>query len=136
MRKSLFIGVVLVVASMGFGIAQGTSPFIEKGAVNGIRYMAGGVGSNERAAMEERAEEYSLKLVFALNTGEYLSRIHVVIREPEGEVLLNALSNGPLFFADLPRGRYGIAVTYKDQRKLREVEVGEALRTIFFHWKP
>jgi len=136
MRKRLCIGLVLVATSIGFGVAHGIAPFIEKGADNGIRYMTGGVGSNERAAMEEMAEEYTLKLVCALNTGEYLTQIHVVVREPDGEILLNTLSNGPLFFADLPRGRYGITVTYRNQRKFREVEVGGGLKTIFFHLKP
>jgi len=41
----------------------------------GFPYAFGGVSSNEREAMEERAKDYNLKLVFAEKNGPYLSGV-------------------------------------------------------------
>jgi hypothetical protein len=41
--------------------------------------MSGGVGIGERKAMEEIAERFNLKLVFAVMSGQYLSNIFVKI---------------------------------------------------------
>lgn len=134
--SSFFICVILIAMSPGFQAAHSETTFIEEGFVNGIRYMTGGVGSEERAAMEQMAKDYDSKLVFALTTGEYLANVEVIIRESGGKILLDAVSDGPLFFADLPPGQYEITASYKNQRKFRTVKVSEVSNTVFFHRKP
>jgi hypothetical protein len=136
MASSFFICVILIAMSPGFQAAHSETTFIEEGFVNGIRYMTGGVGTEERAAMEQMAKDYDSKLVFALITGEYLANVEVIIREPGGKILLEAASDGPLFFVDLPQGLYEITASYKNQRKFRKVKVSEVSNTVFFHWKP
>jgi hypothetical protein len=134
--SSFVISAILIAMSTGFQAAHSETTFIEEGFVNGIRYMTGGVGTEERAAMEQMAKDYDLELVFALATGEYLANVEVIIRESGGRIPLKAASDGPLFFVDLPQGLYEITASYKNQRKFRKVKVSEVSNTVFFHWRP
>jgi hypothetical protein len=56
-------------------------------------------------------QAYTLKLTFADTTGHYLSDIFVVIAEASGAPVLEAVSQGPWFFAKLPPGRYRVRAT-------------------------
>lgn len=134
--SSFFICVILIALSTWFQAAHSETTFIEEGFVNGIRYMTGGVGLEERAEMVQMAKDYDLKLIFALTTGEYLANVEVVIHKPGGKMLLEAVSDGPLCFVDLPPGQYEITELYKNQIKFRKVKVNEFSTTVFFHWKP
>ena len=137
MIKRLFIlsmSFSLVTVNFGLSTANDMSSFIQEHQTNGIRYVSGGVGTKERAVLEEMAKDYNLKLVFAKISGDYLSDIEVDIHDEYGNSLIDTTANGPWFFADLPQGRYGVIVNYKNQRKFRSVEVAERLQTIMFHW--
>lgn len=78
----------------------------------GIQYVSGGVGTDERQAIEALANQFSLRLMFALQDGgQYLADVQVSIREVEGHMTLDARSEGPLFFAQLPPGHYRVEAT-------------------------
>lgn len=109
---------------------------IKQQEMNGIRYVTGGIGLDERNALKGMEKEYNLKLVFAAVSGQYLSEIGIVIKNTNGNTLLNTTSDGPWFLADLPSGRYKVSAKYKDQQKTRLVEVGKGLQTVLFHWRP
>lgn len=134
--SSLIIGWALAVMAVQSAMAQSGASFIEKGAIGGVQYLSGGVGLEERAAMEGMAKDYNLKLVFALSSGECLSNLMVGIKDAHGKLLLHTESNGPWFLANIPAGQYKITVSYGDEKKVRSVEVGKGLRTVMFHWKP
>lgn len=57
-------------------ITEGQTP-------QGFPYVFGGVSSNEREAMEERAKDYNLKLVFAEKNGPYLSGVTLSLSKCE-----------------------------------------------------
>jgi len=83
----------------------------------GFPYMFGGVSSNEREAMEERAKEYNLKLVLAEKNGPYISGVTVTLSSvKEGEILAVA-TEGPWFYIRLPAGTYDITANFKGQTK-------------------
>ena len=65
----------------------------------GIPYTSGGVGSDERAIMDRLAVHYNLRLQFADRTGHFLGDVWV---SAEGPVILQAVSDGPLF---MPRAK-------------------------------
>lgn len=134
--SSLIIGWALAVMAVQSAMAQSGASFIEKGAIDGVQYLSGGVGLEERAAIEGMAKDYNLKLVFALFSGECLSNLMVGIKDAHGKLLLHTESNGPWFLANIPAGQYKITVSYGDEKKVRSVEVGKGLRTVMFHWKP
>ncbi len=100
----------------------------------GFPYLFGGVSSNEREAMEERASDYNLKLVFAEKNGSYLSGVAVTLSSAKEGEILAAATQGPWFYIRLPAGVYNIKATFNGQTKqitnLR-VAQGKATQQIF-----
>lgn len=122
---------VLLLAS-----ATGAFQDIRKGTANGVEYMTGGIGQEERQAMEELATGYTLKLVFALTSGNYLSGVRVTILKSTGEHALEAVTNGPWLYAKLPEGQYTLKAAHQGQEQTRSLEVGKGLRVATIHWAP
>lgn len=86
--------------------------------VDVIGYISGGVGKSEIKALEKIGDQFSLKLIFARPDGAYLANITVLIEEVESETrLINAVSRGPWFFADLPEGNYRVTASDGDMQK-------------------
>jgi hypothetical protein len=135
LRISL-IGLVVLALSVGFAFAYTGPTFIKESSVNGIRYLTGGVGLEERSRLEAMAEDCNLKLVFALASGNYLANVAVEIEDSRGKKLIAQGSNGPWFFVKLPEGEYRVAVTHGEHKKVRRVKVGKELKTAMFHWRP
>jgi hypothetical protein len=88
-----------------------------------IRYLSGGIGLEDRQRLEETAGDFDLKLVFAEPHGEYLADVPVVIEDTHGNAVLRATSQGPWFYAELPPGRYTVAIPQAGAQYTRSVEV-------------
>ncbi len=68
---------ILAVFAVLFGLALSSYvqdiPLVEPRVENGIRYITGGVGIDEREAMRETlAGDYNLKIVLAAKSGPFL----------------------------------------------------------------
>ena len=66
---------------------------IEKQEYQGIPYLSGGVGVDEREAIAAMGKDYSLKLMFAIKGGEYLSDVKVEISDSIGKKVLEAVAD-------------------------------------------
>jgi hypothetical protein len=93
------------------------------------------VGLSERTHMEEMANGYNVKMVFADSTGAYLANVQVEIQNSNRNNLIQTYSNGPWFFAELPAGQYTITVTHNGKTKTRKVLVGKGSQEEIFHFK-
>lgn len=77
-----------------------------------VAALHGGVGAEERAAMEAKAADYNLRLTFGTKgSGAYLSEVKVAIRNARGVTVLDTVAAGPWLFARLPRGEYRVAAS-------------------------
>lgn len=95
-------------------------------SANGIAYISGGIGEDERTALTAAAAGYNLKLVFADRSGgHFLSDVKVGIRNAKGEPVLDAVSDGPWFFVKLPPGSYRVSAAAEDKSLTRGVTVGK-----------
>lgn len=83
----------------------------------GYIYLSGGVGSDERLALEERAKGFNVKLVFAGTDGSYVADVKLEIADSKSEAILSMTSTGPWFFIQLPPGIYNVKATYGGQSK-------------------
>ncbi len=91
----------------------------------GIPYMSGGVGADEREAVAARAMNYNLKLTFAVtNSTQFLANVSVKIEDASGKILVDAVADGPYFYAKLPAGKYRVVATSGGQVEERTVTVG------------
>jgi hypothetical protein len=109
---------------------------IEKKDYQGIPYVSGGVGVDEREAFAAMGKDYSLKLIFAIKGGEYLSDVKVEISDSIGKKVLEAVADGPWFFTNLPPGKYKVNVTMMDKTQQNVVNIGKDKKqtTLRFYW--
>ncbi|MBA4397239.1 MAG: carboxypeptidase regulatory-like domain-containing protein [Syntrophus sp. (in: bacteria)] len=110
---------------------------IEKREYQGVPYMSGGIGVDERKAFAAMGKDYSLKLMFALTGRHYLSDVKVEISDGIGKKVLDAVADGPWFFTDLPPGKYTVTVTMMGKAQQSAVNIGKGKKqtTLRFYWK-
>ena len=94
------------------------------GGASSVPYISGGVGYDERARMESAKSQYNLRLLFAISgSGSYLSAVKVRIQDPRGATLLDATSNGPWLYAQLPPGAYVLTLDNQGQIQTRNIRI-------------
>ena len=98
-------------------------------------YASGGVGVEERDRLKSMATDDNLALSFALENGHYLGGAEVSIKDDKGKELLEAVSDGPLFFTKLPAGHYVVEATAMGKTITRAVHIASGGQAhIFFAW--
>lgn len=106
-RVMTAILLLLVVSAVGAQSVPTPEKMINEGNFRGTPWISGGVGEGERKyLLEEYADDFNLKLEFAVAQGSYLADVWVRITKPMGEVVVNSLSGGPWFMTKLPAGTY------------------------------
>lgn len=130
MTKShaLFVTIALAAAFVAPGGAQRSS--------GEVVVRTGGVGVEERAAFEAERARYNLRLAFAESDGVFLADVHVRLARPDGRVVYEGDSEGPLLFAHLPPGRYRLEAEYGGMTQVRTLDVGaaQAQPLVYLHW--
>jgi len=108
----------------------------EMRAANGIAYVSGGVGRDSARALNEVKGRYNLHLLFAVQgSGEYLANVRVKIADQRGNTVLDAVSDGPYFFARVQPGTYLVTVDSEGRSKTRSFEIARNGSTSgAFYW--
>ena len=102
-----------------------------------VTYISGGVGNESVQAMRAMERGYNLRLMFAIaGSGEYLANVRVKLVDPKGRTVLDAVSEGPYFFAKVPPGRYQVVAETEGDAKTRAVDIspGGAVSQSFY-WR-
>ena len=102
-----------------------------------MTYISGGVGNESVQAMRAMERGYNLRLMFAIaGSGEYLADVRVKLVDPKGRTVLDAVSEGPYFFAKVPPGRYQVVAETEGDAKTRAVDIspGGAVSQSFY-WR-
>ena len=137
MNKIAPIGLILFVlgnAAVSFSAETPAPPLMVKD-YEGIPYVSGGIGMDEREAMSAIASEYNLKIVFALKEGNYLADASVLIKNEQGRTVLDAVSDGPWFYARLPAGQYAVTATMMEKANTGNVQIKPAGQSVLhFYW--
>ena len=79
---------------------------------SGVSFVSGGIGENSVAALKAREKEFNLKLIFTLTEGNYLADVGVRITDAAGRLVVEHVTDGPIFMARLPAGAYNVQATY------------------------
>lgn len=100
------------------------------------RYVSGGVGEEERLALELMRGEFNVHLLFAVKrAGNYLADVEISVLDADKRELLSARSEGPFFLARLAPGTYTVAARYGDVAQSRSITVRGAGRAkLAFYW--
>jgi hypothetical protein len=100
-----------------------------------VTYVSGGVGLESLDQLSSISRDFNLKLVFALNSGAYLSGVQVAIIDRKGQTVIDTTSDGPWFMAKLPAGNYQVIATVAGKAEKRQVTVGSSqLKTVNLRW--
>jgi hypothetical protein len=95
----------------------------------GYPYLSGGVGSDERIAMEERGKAFNVKFIFAETSGPFLATVNLEIFGSKNEAILSFTTTGPWFYIQLPPGIYNVKATFAGQSKqAKALRVGKDKR--------
>jgi hypothetical protein len=91
---------------------------------SGVPYLSGGIGVSGREEMLEVKSKFNLRLLFAVaGSGSYLADVRVRIDDAAGPTLLEAVSQGPWFYASLAPGRYILRVDNAGQVQTRDIAI-------------
>jgi hypothetical protein len=97
--------------------------------------VSGGVSLNARDTLRGSESNANVKMVFALNTGNYVSDVQVKVTDKSGRTVIDDTSNGPWLLARLPAGSYTAQATYNGHTVTQKFSVGaKGLRTAQFRW--
>jgi hypothetical protein len=128
MQQRIVTLVGLATLVIGLGASSMAQQFLTPQKVyteRGIRYVSGGVGEAERAALRQMTEDYSLKLVFAVQQGNALADVNVAIKDSQGTPVLDTVIQGPWLYVDLPPGKYTVVASAYNQAKEQMAQVSE-----------
>ena len=101
----------------------------------GIPYIRGGVGDEERDLLQTQSREYNVKLTFAAKEGNYLADIPITIVDAQGKKVLEAVAEGPLFYTKLSPGTYTVIAQADGQTHQQKVQVNQQqLAQLLFSW--
>ena len=137
-KAAIVLGFALLVPTLVPALIPNASAATDDAVVKtagGVTYVSGGVGTDSIDRLNSLARDFNLKLVFALNSGSYVSDVGVVIADAAGKTLLKTTSEGPWLLTRLPAGNYQVVATFAGNAVKRQIAVGAGkLRTVDFRW--
>jgi hypothetical protein len=99
-----------------------------------VAMVSGGIGVDQREAMAGAVKNANLKLMFALNTGEYVSDVKVDVADASGRKVIEHAAQGPWAYANLPAGTYTVTASFDGSSQSRKVAVGKGTKVVDFRW--
>lgn len=94
--------------------------------VGDVTFITGGIGDEERMAIEQNKKDYNLYITNASTDGAFAGTSRVVVTNSSGATVLDTMTAGPLFYAKLPAGSYKVTSTLKStgDMKTSNITVG------------
>lgn len=129
--------VVLLVASLLLlGAPLSAQVPLQPQTQGGIAFVSGGIGDEERGAINQLKGGYNLHLTFAAQgSGQFLADVKVKLLDEKGKTLLDAISDGPFFLARVSPGRYRVVAEAGGRSTEKTVEVpAKGAASLYFHW--
>ena len=106
-KMAILLGVLLMMSVSSYAIASNwmacTYSYFDQGVFRGIPYMTGGVGEQERLCLALMEKDYNLKMVFSLNSKQYLANETVTIHDMPGREVFQGRVDGPWLFVSFLR---------------------------------
>ena len=133
------IALLTVIAMMGAGPAALAYQHLGKEVLpqeqrNGsIAYITGGFGSEERAALEGVSNQYNLQIISSNKEGALVADTHITVFDTAHNIILDTVS-GPLFYAELPAGKYVIAISHGEVVQRKDVIISGTNSHLHFTW--
>jgi hypothetical protein len=119
----------------GGTVGQGSASYATTKIEGQVPALAGGVGLGAREALRSDAPPHNVKMVFTLDTGNYLADVDVKVTDSSGKTVIDGVSDGPWLYAQLPAGRYTANASYGGNTVTKRFSVGKSGQmTTHFRW--
>lgn len=120
---SFLLSLLCVFALMAISMPASANSYAQ--STTKLECVSGGVGLNERAALQTQQETHNFWLITAARkTGEFLSGIKVnVIDQSDRKTLISCVLDGPWLFLELPLGLYEVEAIYQSDSSKVEQKV-------------
>jgi hypothetical protein len=115
-------GAVLLAAVVSLGSLPAAAQ-LRQTPPSGVEYVSGGIGQTEAQRMKRAANDYSLALLFATPSGQYLADVDVQLKDSRGAAVLSVEDTGPMLLVNLPPGRYQVEAAYNGDAKKALVDI-------------
>ncbi len=126
--------VVMSVFALSMSSARAENNALAVEQQGDIPYVTGGIGEDETVQLEATQADYNLRVMNADKTGHFSGDTRIVISDLQHNVLLDATS-GPIFYANLPKGRYIVEGFAGEQSKTQTIRIVSGKTTrIRFMW--
>jgi hypothetical protein len=123
MMQNQRLTMVLLIVAMCALVPVATSA-AEVHTQGGVSYVSGGAGTEERDELDAMSGRFNLKITMAISNGEYVGNASVRIVDAKGQPVVEAVAEGPFFYAQLPAGDYSVAATVNGKEQKQKVHVG------------
>jgi len=127
-------GLASMVVAVALAPAVAAQPVERILSRDGIAYVSGGIGVSSQERLKMMEPQFNVKLVFTLNQSNYLADVRVALKDKMGKLLLEDVTDGPIFMARVPAGSYTVSATYSGRAQSRSIQVAAKLRTEYFRW--
>lgn len=114
-----------------------------KAVPQNVCFLSGGISSDEVREFKSRAKDYLLEIVFVQKTEvnengsseEYLADVQLQIVDQKGNAVVNTVTEGPFFLADLPFGTYKVIADHEGVAKTYVVKIAaKKHQRVVFLW--
>ncbi len=97
---------------------------------------SGGVGIEEREALDAQRDRYNLRLAFAEKNGSYIADVAVRLSAADGREIYSGRTDGPWLFARLQPGKYRLEADHEGNKQTLSLTVAarQATPLIVLHW--
>lgn len=126
---------VIVLLGAYAALADDMSGLPQAHQAGDITYITGGIGDEERDALKAVEHDYNLHVMSAGVSGAFSGNTHINITSRKGDELVSA-DAGPIFYANLPPGRYVVDATSEGQERKQAVTISSGhAEHVHFSWK-
>lgn len=126
--------VLYVIAAVAMILGSALTVHVAR-AVDNYAYITGGIGTDSREEMQTAGADYNLHMKCCKGV-QAVGTVNFTIRDSKDVVVLQASSDGPWFFVQLPPGEYRVDAASEGQSMTKHVRIPTSTKVqeLYFAW--
>ncbi len=135
--KSIKLSVIFFLLAFSFIESAHAAGAETRLAKNGIQYMTGGIGEEDKFDMRPHAKKFTLNLLFSHGSaGEYITDTNVNIYNEQSELVFRIKGAKPMLYVNLPAGTYTILASNNGEKLRHKLTIdANTNQKVILNWK-
>ena len=122
--------VLVALAVVLVGPSWGDVKPMVKQTSDGVSYIIGGVGKDERAELTKLFKDYTFRIELANARGEYLYKARISILDSQGKAVLETDTCGPWLLVNLTEGQYTAVVVHEGKESKLKIAIEKGKKNV------